>query len=234
VDVVEIQGLLKSFRDPRGGRHVVVDTPNFALREGEALALRGPSGSGKTTFLQLVAGILVPDAGTVSIDGTETTALSEAARDRLRAAKIGYVFQTFNLLQGWTALENVELGMAFGRGIDQPRARSLLDRVGLSDRLQFRPRELSVGQQQRVAIARAVANRPRLVVADEPTGNLDPARAQEAISLLLDVCEEVGAALLLVSHDPAILARMPAVQELSDVNRAAPTADAAPTQEVPS
>src|SRR5687768_8642974 len=156
------------------------------MPDGAIVALRGESGSGKTTFLNLVAGILQPDSGSVRIDGREMAALAEAARDRLRAETIGYVFQTFNLLQGYTALENVELGMAFGRGIDAGHARSLLERVGLAERLHYRPRQLSVGQQQRVALARALANRPRLVLADEPTGNLDPVRAKEAVDLLLE------------------------------------------------
>jgi putative ABC transport system ATP-binding protein len=195
--------------------------PEFSLGEGELAALRGSSGSGKTTLLHLVAGILEADAGRIVVDGVDIETLDEAGRDRLRAEKIGYVFQTFNLLQGHTALENVELGMAFGRGVDAARAHHLLDRVGLADRHHYLPRQLSVGQQQRVAIARALANRPRIVLADEPTGNLDAKRAQEAVDLLLEVCRETGSALLLVSHDPAVLARFANVRDLSDVNRAA-------------
>src|SRR5204863_856890 len=172
------------------------------------------------TFISLVAGILTPDSGRVLIEGVDMVAASEGRRDRLRAEKVGYVFQTFNLVQSWTALENVELGMAFGRGVDSARARSLLERVGLSDRLHHVPRRLSVGQQQRVAVARAVAGRPRLVLADEPTGNLDPVRAQAAVDLLLDVCRESGAALLVVSHDPAVLGRLSSVRNLSEINRA--------------
>jgi ABC-type lipoprotein export system ATPase subunit len=222
--VLEIEGLVKTYPVPQGGREAVIDVPSFRMEDGELVALRGESGSGKTTLLHLVAGILTPDAGRVLVDGEDMAALSEAARDGLRARTIGYVFQTFNLLQGYTAIENVELGMAFGRGIDEAHARLLLDRVGLGDRVRYRPSQLSVGQQQRVALARALANRPRLVLADEPTGNLDPARAREAIDLLLEVCRETGAALLLVSHDPAVLARFATVRDLAAINRARATA----------
>jgi putative ABC transport system ATP-binding protein len=219
--VLEVSGLVKAYRSPDGERKAVIDVPEFSLGEGELAALRGSSGSGKTTLLHLVAGILEADAGRIVVDGVDIETLDEAGRDRLRAEKIGYVFQTFNLLQGHTALENVELGMAFGRGVDAARAHHLLDRVGLADRHHYLPRQLSVGQQQRVAIARALANRPRIVLADEPTGNLDAKRAQEAVDLLLEVCRETGSALLLVSHDPAVLARFANVRDLSDVNRAA-------------
>ena len=219
--VLEVEALVKSYLTPEGERQVVIDVPKFALGEGELVALRGSSGSGKTTFLNLVAGILEADSGRIVIDGVDMETEGEAGRDRLRAQKIGYVFQTFNLLQGYTALENVELGMAFGKGIDAGYAQSLLDRVGLTERYDYLPRQLSVGQQQRVALARALANRPRLVLADEPTGNLDQKRAHEAIDLLLGICEESGAALLLVSHDAAVLARFETVRDLADINRAA-------------
>src|ERR1700761_5514115 len=121
------------------------------------MALRGESGSGKTTFLHLIAGILTPDSGSIRLGGTELTTLGEGARDRLRAATVGYIFQSFNLLQGYTCLENVLLAMAFGPGRDRPRAVALLERVGLGHRLHHTPRQLSTGQQQRVAIARAIA-----------------------------------------------------------------------------
>jgi ABC-type lipoprotein export system ATPase subunit len=148
------------------------------------------------------------------------TGVSESARDRLRADRMGYVFQTFNLLHGYSALENVELGMMFGPGVDARYARELLERVGLGHRLTYRPRQLSVGQQQRVAVARALANRPKLVLADEPTGNLDRRHALEALDLMREVCREHGAALLLVSHDPEILAHFERTDDLSLLNRA--------------
>jgi putative ABC transport system ATP-binding protein len=146
--------------------------------------------------------------------------LPEHERDRFRARHVGYIFQTFNLLQGFTCLENVLLGMSFGHGIDRARAEALLRRVGLGERLHHFPRQLSTGQQQRVAVTRALAGKPRLVLADEPTGNLDPRHAQEALALIREVCAENGSALLLVSHDRDILARFGTVASLADINRA--------------
>jgi len=218
--VLEISNLKKSYVTPDGARSAVIDVPQFTLEAGEQVALAGASGSGKTTLLHLIAGILTPDSGHIVVAGEEMTAVSEAGRDRLRAQTIGYVFQTFNLLQGYTALENVMLGQMFGGGADSGRARELLARVGLSDRLNYRPRQLSVGQQQRVAVARALANQPKLVLADEPTGNLDRRHALEALGLIREVCDENRAALLLVSHDQDALSRFDQVVSLGEVNRA--------------
>ncbi len=218
--LLEIQNLVKSYARPSGGEHRVVDVREFSLEAGAQRALRGESGTGKTTFLNLIAGILAPDSGRITLDGHEISALGEAARDRLRAASIGYIFQTFNLLQGHTALENVELGMAFGRGVDHAQAEALLKRVGLGDKLEHFPRQLSTGQQQRVAVARALANQPKLVLADEPTGNLDRRHAREALALIREACRESGAALLLVSHDERVLAAFEDMQDFSAMNRA--------------
>ncbi|HEX4342516.1 MAG TPA: ATP-binding cassette domain-containing protein, partial [Verrucomicrobiae bacterium] len=133
----------KSFMAPDGVRHLIVDVPEFSLEPQKQVALAGESGSGKTTFLNLIAGILKPDSGKMLLGGVDMAALPEPKRDRLRAAKIGYIFQTFNLLQGYTCLENVLLGMSFGPGVDRPFAEALLKRVGLSDRLKHYPRQLS-------------------------------------------------------------------------------------------
>ena len=217
--VLDVVDLKKSFVSPDGERTVVVDVPKFSLNDGEQMALQGSSGSGKTTFLNLIAGILQADSGSVSIEGSNLTELSEAERDLIRANSIGYVFQTFNLLQGYSALENVLLGMMFGPGADRGRAVDLLNRVGLQDRMNHRPRQMSVGQQQRVAVARALANRPKLVLADEPTGNLDHRNAKESLTLIREACKESGAALLLVSHDRDVLAQFEKVEELSKINR---------------
>jgi len=219
--LLELRDLIKQYPSPEGGKTVVLDVPELSLGDGEHVALEGASGSGKTTLLHIVAGILTPDSGTVSLAGHELTELSESKVDRVRAEHIGYVFQTFNLLQGYTALENVLLGMAFGDGQDTRRAQELLDRVGIADKANHLPGQLSVGQQQRVAIARAVANRPSLLLADEPTGNLDADMAQQALKLLREACEEVGAAILLVSHDPAVLGTFEERRSLADINRAA-------------
>jgi ABC-type lipoprotein export system ATPase subunit len=220
--MLDVRDLRKAFVTPEGGRVEVVHVPRFSLAAGEERALRGESGCGKTTFLNLLSGILVADTGTISIGGVPMTDLAEPARDRLRAEKLGYIFQTFNLLQGFTVLENVVLGMSFsGSGPDPDRARSLLERVGLGHRLGHFPRQLSTGQQQRVAVARALANRPQLVLADEPTGNLDPRNARESLALIRDACRENGAALLIVSHDESVLAQFGLVQDFSSFNTAA-------------
>ncbi len=221
MSLLAISALRRSYASPDGASACVVDVPGFALGPGEQVAVRGESGSGKTTFLHLIAGILTPDAGSVLIDGREMAGASESARDRLRAQAIGYIFQTFNLLQGYTCRENVMLGMAFAGKADPARVSQLLDRVGLRDRANHRPRQLSTGQQQRVAVARALANRPKLVLADEPTGNLDRRNAVEALALIRDTCRESGAALLLVSHDPAVLGEFSDVRDFAAINRAA-------------
>lgn len=219
--VLVVKDLKKSYVAPDGTRLPVIDIPLLELKEGEQLALQGSSGGGKTTLLHLIAGILKPDSGSIAIHGTDIGALGEADRDRVRAENIGYVFQTFNLLQGYSALENVLLGMLFGPGADEARAKKLIERVGLIGRAGYRPRQLSVGQQQRVAVARALANNPRLVLADEPTGNLDAKNAREALTLIRDVCRENNAALLLVSHDQEVLKQFDNVKDLKELNRAA-------------
>ena len=218
--LLDIHSLQKSFVSPEGGRKLIVQVPEFALEAGAQVALRGDSGSGKTTFLHLIAGILAPDQGSILIEGQDMAALSESRRDRLRAQSLGYIFQTFNLLQGYTCLENVLLGMSFGPGADRAHATALLERVGLSHRLNHFPRQLSTGQQQRVAIARAMANRPKLVLADEPTGNLDRQNAREALALIRESCRENGAALLLVSHDSEVLGAFETSLDFSVLNRA--------------
>jgi putative ABC transport system ATP-binding protein len=219
--MLSVTDLTKSFTAPEGGRVEIVRVPRFELAAGEQRALRGESGSGKTTFLHLIAGILAADGGRAEIDGTDMVALPEAKRDRLRADKLGYIFQTFNLLQGYTVLENVLLGMSFGpRGVDRVHAVEVLGRVGLSHRLGHFPRQLSTGQQQRVAVARALVNRPKLVLADEPTGNLDRVSSKEALALIREVCRENGAALLLVSHDDGVLAQFEGMQDFAVINEA--------------
>ncbi len=217
--MLAITDLAKSFVAPDGRRTEILRIPQFGLAAGAQVALRGVSGSGKTTFLHLIAGILTPDTGRIVVDGVEVTALRESQRDRLRADKIGYIFQTFNLLQGFTALENVRLGHAFGPHADRDHARHLLERVGLGSKLQHFPRQLSTGQQQRVAVARALASRPKLVLADEPTGNLDRQHAMEALTLIRSVCAENKAALLLVSHDESVLERFEDRRDFSEINR---------------
>jgi len=218
--LLEVTNLKKSYTSPEGEKDLVIDIPMFTVNQGEQIALQGGSGSGKTTFLNLIAGILKADDGSIVLSGQELSSLSEPERDRLRADNIGYVFQTFNLLQGYTVLENILVGMMFGNGMDKDFARFLLERVGLKDRMNYYPGQLSVGQQQRVAIARALANRPKLVLADEPTGNLDFRRAHEVVELIRRVCFENGTALLLVSHAQNVLQQFDVIEQLANINRA--------------
>ena len=223
---LRLERLSKRYVSPDGSAVPVIDVDAFTLADAEQVALVGGSGTGKTTLLHLIAGILTPDAGRIvfSANGageTDITALGEAARDVFRGRHLGYVFQTHHLLPGFTALENVLLGMSFtGRGADRQWARHLLTEVGLADRADYKPGKLSVGQQQRVAVARALANRPKLVLADEPTGALDPQNAQSVLELIRKLCNEVKASLLLVSHDPHITAQLPRAVSLSELNRA--------------
>lgn len=220
VPLLKISNLTKNYRTPEGELQRVLDVPEFTLEEGQLLALRGASGTGKTTFLNCIAGILRPDEGVIRVNGQDISKASESMRDGLRARTIGYIFQTFNLLQGYSCLENVLLGMRFGRGADRMFALELLERVGLGNRLSYRPGQLSVGQQQRVAVARALANQPKLILADEPTGNLDPKNAGEAIKLIRKICRENKAALLLVSHDQDVLEQFDLCRDLGEINLA--------------
>jgi ABC-type lipoprotein export system ATPase subunit len=243
---VWVDGLKKQYVSPDGATVPVIDVPEFRLGDGEQVALVGGSGTGKTTLLHLIAGILTPDSGRICFTGdgpirsnlepgatlayhsqkpepsvVDITKLTEAQRDQFRGRYIGYIFQTHHLLGGFTALENVLLGMSFtGRAADPKWARYLLKEVGLEDRLNYKPAKMSVGQQQRVAVARALANRPRIVLADEPTGALDPKTAQQVLDLIRRLCAEVGASLLLVSHDPAIVQQLERAVSLAELNRA--------------
>jgi putative ABC transport system ATP-binding protein len=209
----------KSYREPDGTPLPVLNVAQFELKSGEQAALVGQSGGGKTTLLNVIAGITQADSGQVVVDGTDIRRLPEAPRDRFRAEKIGIVFQTFNLLPGLTAFENVLLGMTFSGRADRGFARQLLERVGLGHRLTHRPGQLSVGEQQRVAVARALASRPRLMLADEPTANVDVAHQEVVLKLIRDACSEHGVSLLLVTHAPEVANAFSRVERLSDFNR---------------
>lgn len=214
-----LEEVRKSFPQPDGGRLEILDIPYFAMDTGEQVVLVGKSGSGKTTLLHVIAGISRPDSGSVRLDGWDITLLSEADCDRFRAKRIGYVFQTFNLLPGFTALENVLISMYFAEGrADRNRAKQLLERVGLGHRLGHKPPMLSVGEQQRVALARALANRPQLILADEPTANVDVGNQQIIIDLLRETCQEEGAALLLVTHSPEVARQFSRIERLEEIN----------------
>ena len=210
----------KQYRQPNGETLSILDVPAFEVAAGEQMALIGPSGCGKTTLLHVIAGITKPTSGRVVLDGIEVTRYSESARDRIRADKIGYVFQTFNLLSGFSALENIVLGMTFARGKKNlDRAASLLDRVGLSHRASHRPSKMSVGEQQRVAVARALANQPKLLLADEPTANIDPKNQKHIVELIRTTCDEENIALILVTHSREVSGQFDRIDKLEDVNR---------------
>jgi ABC-type lipoprotein export system ATPase subunit len=217
---LRLQKVKKSYLEPDGRRLSILGIDSYHLQAGEQAVLVGRSGCGKTTLLHVIAGISRPDSGHVVIDGLDITRLPEAGVDRFRAEKIGYIFQTFNLMQGFTALENVLLGMTFARGRNDPhRARDLLQRVGLGHRLHHKPNALSVGEQQRVAVARAMANRPKLLLADEPTANVDAANQQQVIELIRQNCETEQVALLLVTHAPEVARQFERIDHLTDINQ---------------
>jgi putative ABC transport system ATP-binding protein len=219
---LQLKNVLKTYREPDGNVLTVLDVEDFQIGTAEQVVLVGASGGGKTSLLNVISGISTPDQGSVTVDGTEITRLPEVARDRFRAERIGFVFQTFNLLPAFSALENVLLGMSFsGRRVDTKRAKELLDRVGLGHRITHRPPQLSVGEQQRVAVARALANRPKLLLADEPTANVDVRNQNVILDLIREACAESKVSLLLVTHSADVASRFERVDRLENFNRAA-------------
>jgi putative ABC transport system ATP-binding protein len=204
-----------------GGDDVVraLDGVSMTVASGELVALYGPSGSGKTTLLNVVAALLAPDSGRVTVDGRDISALSPAEAQRYRRSELGYVDQSLDLLAGVRAIDNAALKLLGTRSnIRDARNRvtPILERLGLSDRLHHRPHELSAGQRQRVLIARALSTDPRLVLADEPTGNLDAQRSREVLQMLTDICADRHIAVLLVTHDPQAAAFATKVHSLQD------------------
>jgi putative ABC transport system ATP-binding protein len=195
-------------QDAPGATLAILQDIGIEVAAGEAVAIVGASGSGKSTLLGLLAGLDVPTAGTVHLDGTDLFALDEDGRAALRKRIVGFVFQAFQLLPPLTALENVMLPLELAEARDaEPRARAMLQRVGLGDRLKHYPKYLSGGEQQRVALARAFVVRPKLLFADEPTGNLDAATGAQIIDLLFELNAEQGTTLVLVTHDEALARR---------------------------
>jgi ABC-type lipoprotein export system ATPase subunit len=205
----------------------VLDVPSWTVVEGEQVALHGPSGSGKSTLLHVLAGLLLPSAGSVQVAGARLENLGEAARDRFRARHVGYIFQSFNLLEGYTALENVLLGMTFTGKPRRERAAELLGEMDLGRRTSYYPRQLSFGQRQRVAVARALANLPELILADEPTGSLDPRRSGEVLRLMSDACRRHGSSLVVVSHETDVIKAFPRQVPFLELNRAFEAEEAA-------
>ena len=189
---------------------------SFNIASGEWIALMGPSGSGKTTLINILGGLDTATSGSVAVNDQEITRLNESALVRYRAEKIGFVFQQFHLVPYLTALENVMLAQYFHSVTDESQAVKALKRVGLADRLEHLPANLSGGEQQRVAIARALINQPKLILADEPTGNLDSATGKQIIDLLVALNRNLGSTLVLVTHDPALAALADRVITLRD------------------
>jgi ABC-type lipoprotein export system ATPase subunit len=218
--MLSLRNVKKSYTEPDGNPLPILDIPQFDVANGEQVVLVGKSGCGKTTLLHTICGITRADAGQIVIDGIDIAQRSEALVDRVRAARIGYVFQTFNLLSGFSALENVLLGMTFAAGKrDRERALHLLDRVGLSHRLTHRPAALSVGEQQRVAVARALANKPSLLLADEPTANIDPRNQQKIVDLIRETCREEKVSLIMVTHSTEVSGQFDRIDRLEQINR---------------
>jgi len=204
---IEVAGLSKRVADA-SGELTILHSVDFTVQPAETLALVGASGSGKSTLLGLLAGLDTPSSGTVKLDGTDIFALDEDGRAAFRKAKLGFVFQSFQLLPHLSALENVMLPLELRGDADaRDKASNMLGRVGLESRLRHYPKYLSGGEQQRVALARAFVTEPPLLFADEPTGSLDAATGESVIQLMFELNRERGSTLVLVTHDPAMAAR---------------------------
>jgi putative ABC transport system ATP-binding protein len=215
--MLRVEAVSKSYRT-RGTTVAALQPTTLEVEAGEFVSVVGPSGSGKTTLLSILGGMLAPTAGKVWLDGRPLYDLPVEARTRLRRQKIGFVFQTFNLVPYLTALENVQVPL-YLNGVppaeQRRRALALLGRVGLADRVGHKPGELSVGQQQRVALARTLANDPALILADEPTGNLDPQTREQVVGFLEEFRRE-GRTIVLVTHDPVLAGRASRTLTLAD------------------
>jgi len=222
--ILQCQELTRTYRS--GGRDLtVLKDITFTVPQGEFLAILGPSGSGKTTLLGLLAGLDQPTSGTIHLDGERLGTLTEDQRARLRVEKIGFVFQSFQLIPTLTAVENVQVPLELrGESGAAPRARELLGRVGLAGREHHYPAQLSGGEQQRVALARGFSSRPKLLFADEPTGNLDAATGGGIIELMVDLNQALGTTLILVTHDLDLAGRAGRTIRLADGQVVADTA----------
>ena len=213
--MIRLENITKSY--PMGKRQLtVLKGITLSIERGELVAIMGPSGSGKTTLLNLLGCLDIPTSGNYYLEDKEVSRLSSCELAGIRGQKIGFIFQTFNLLSRLTALANVELGLTYTGGVDRERALEALAKVGLSERINHRPIELSGGEQQRVAIARAVVKYPSLFLADEPTGQLDSRSGEEVINLLTSLHAEQGITLIVVTHDANIASHCKRIIRLKD------------------
>ena len=213
--MIRLENITKTY--PMGKRQLtVLKDITLNIKQGELVAIMGPSGSGKTTLLNLLGCLDIPTSGSYYLDNKEVSHLGSRELAGIRGEKIGFIFQTFNLLSRLTTLANVEMGMTYAGGIDRSRALEALDKVGLSERVHHRPLELSGGEQQRVAIARAVAKNPTLFLADEPTGQLDSRAGEEVINILTSLHAEQGITLIVVTHDANIADHCHHIIQLKD------------------
>ena len=201
--VINMNGITKVY--PMGKRELkVLQGINLTINKGEMVAIMGPSGSGKSTLLNMIGLLDRPTSGSYMLDGKEVSKLNSGEQAKVRGQKIGFIFQSFNLLTYLSALGNVELGQKYASKIDSKVAKEALIRVGLADRMNHRPTELSGGEQQRVAVARALAKNPPVILADEPTGNLDSHTSKDIMSILTKLHKEQGITLVMITHDPNI------------------------------
>ena len=217
--VLRVRDVSHGFEDQSGKRLSVLESLELKINPGDSVAIVGPSGAGKSTLLSLLAGLDIPESGDILFQGDQFSALSEDQRAAIRRGRIGFVFQSFQLLQGLTALENVMLPLELvGLSVDNAKHRAMgwLGRVGLSKRIHHRPRMLSGGEQQRVAVARAFVNEPALLFADEPTGNLDRKTGDAVSELLFELNRETGTTLVLVTHDERLASLCERVLHLED------------------
>jgi putative ABC transport system ATP-binding protein len=213
--MIKLENIVKKY--PMGKRELtVLRGISLEIKQGELVAIMGPSGSGKTTILNLLGCLDVPTSGSYRLENREVSRLSGRELARLRGEKIGFIFQTFNLLSRLSALSNVELGMTYAGGVDRERALDALGKVGLAERVHHRPIELSGGEQQRVAIARAIVKNPSVFLADEPTGQLDSKSGEEVISILTSLNTEHGITLIMVTHDANIAKHCHRIVHLKD------------------